>query len=223
MDVAEWLRQISLEQYAELFAQHAISADVLPHLTAEDLKDAGIASVGDRRRLLVAIRALRAGAPDDALRASDLGSSAERRQITVLFCDIVNSTPLTTQLDPEELRELLSRYQLNVSAAVTATGGYVAQVIGDGVLAYFGWPNADETHAESAVRAGLAIIDTIKAQHLSIRVGIASGLVVIGDLMGAGAVQELMAVGETLHLASRLQATGGARYRPRQRCRRTPK
>ncbi|HME20463.1 MAG TPA: adenylate/guanylate cyclase domain-containing protein [Acetobacteraceae bacterium] len=206
MDVAEWLRQISLEQYAELFAQQAISADVLPHLTAEDLKDAGIASVGDRRRLLVAIRALRAGAPDDALRASDLGSSAERRQITVLFCDIVDSTPLTTQLDPEELRELLSRYQLNVSAAVTATGGYVARVIGDGVLAYFGWPNADETHAESAVRASLAIIDTIKAQHLSIRVGVASGLVVIGDLMGAGAVQELMAVGETLHLASRLQA-----------------
>jgi class 3 adenylate cyclase/tetratricopeptide (TPR) repeat protein len=206
MEVAEWLRQIGLERYAELFAQHGISADVLPHLTAEDLKDAGIASVGDRRRLLVAIRALRGTVAGTPPHASELGASAERRQITALFCDIVDSTALTTRLDPEELRELLSRYQLNVNAAVAATGGYVARVVGDAVLVYFGWPNADEAHAESAVRAGLAIIDTIDTHHLSVRVGIASGLVVIGDLMGAGAVQEQMAVGQTLHLAARLQS-----------------
>ncbi len=208
MEVAEWLRQIGLERYAELFAQHAISADVLPHLTAEDLKDAGVGSVGDRRRLLVAIRALGATAPDTPTpsQASQLGVSAERRQITALFCDIVDLTPLTTQLDPEELRELLSRYQLNVNAAVAATGGYIARVVGDAVLVYFGWPNADESHAESAVRAGLAIIDTIDTHRPSVRIGIASGLVVIGDLMGAGAVQEQMAVGQTLHLAARLQS-----------------
>src|SRR5690349_9508810 len=105
MEVAEWLRQIGLERYAELFARHAISADVLPHLTAEDLKDAGVASVGDRRRLLVAISALRTSSDTPSPPpASGLGASTERRQITALFCDIVDSTPLTTQLDPEELR-----------------------------------------------------------------------------------------------------------------------
>ncbi len=207
MEVAEWLRQLGLERYAQLFVQHGISADVLPHLTADDLKDAGIASVGDRRRLLVAIRALGAPAPDPAsAHVSQLGVSAERRQITALFCDIVDSTRLTTQLDPEELRELLSRYQQNVNAAVRATGGYIARVVGDAVLVYFGWPNADEAHAESAVRAGLTIIDTVDTHRLSVRIGIASGLVVIGDLMGAGAVQEQMAVGQTLHLAARLQS-----------------
>jgi class 3 adenylate cyclase/tetratricopeptide (TPR) repeat protein len=207
MEVADWLRQIGLERYAELFAQHGILADVLPHLTAGDLKDAGVASVGDRRRLLVAIKALGATQANAAapLGITELGASAERRQITALFCDIVDSTLLTTQLDPEEWRELLSRYQLNVNAAVAATGGYIARVVGDAVLAYFGWPNADEAHAESAVRAGLAIIDTVDT-HLSVRIGIASGLVVIGDLMGAGAVQEPMAVGETLHRAARLQS-----------------
>ena len=144
--------------------------------------------VGHRRRLLVAIEALRGAALRTPERAAESGAaSAERRQITVLFCDIVGSTPLSTQLDPEEMRDLLSAFQLNVTAAVTATGGYVARVIGDGLLIYFGWPNADEAHAESAVRAGLAIIDTTPAHHLSVRVGIASGLVLIGDLMGAGA------------------------------------
>ena len=209
MNVADWLRQIGLEQYVQLFAEQDISAEVLPHLTAEDLRDLGIPLVGHRRRLLVAIEALRAsdatGHRIDTRRAPGSGASSERRQITVLFCDIVGSTPLSTQLDPEEMRDLLSAFQLNVTAAVTATGGYVARVIGDGLLVYFGWPNADEAHAESAVRAGLAIIDTTPTQQLSVRVGIASGLVLIGDLMGAGATRELMAVGETVHLAARLQ------------------
>ena len=156
MNVADWLRQIGLEQYIQLFAEQDISAEVLPHLTADDLKDLGIAVVGHRRRLLVAIEALRGAATPDDTRAPGSGSASERRQITVLFCDIVGSTPLSTQLDPEEFRDLLSAFQLNVTAAVTATGGYVARVIGDGLLVYFGWPHADEAHAESAVRAGLA-------------------------------------------------------------------
>ena len=205
MNVADWLRQIGLEQYVQLFAEHDISAEVLPHLTAEDLKDLGIAL--RRPSPAAAGRNRGPGWRGDAgqKRAAESGASAERRQITVLFCDIVGSTPLSTQLDPEEMRDLLSAFQLNVTAAVTATGGYVARVIGDGLLIYFGWPNADEAHAESAVRAGLAIIDTTLTQQLSVRVGIASGLVLIGDLMGAGATRELMAVGETVHLAARLQ------------------
>ena len=212
MNVEDWLRQIGLEQYAQVFAEHDISADVLPHLTSDDLRELGITLVGHRRRLLVAIEALRgpAGPPLFEAAANDRGpapgSSAERRQITALFCDIVGSTPLSTQLDPEEMRDLLSTYQMNVTAAVTATGGYVARVVGDGLLVYFGWPHADEAHAESAVRAGLAIIETTRTHHFSVRVGIASGLVVIGDLLGAGAVTEQMAVGKTLHLAARLQA-----------------
>jgi class 3 adenylate cyclase/tetratricopeptide (TPR) repeat protein len=205
MNVADWLRQIRLEQYIQLFAEQDISAEVLPHLTADDLKDLGIAVVGHRRRLLVAIEALRGTATPDDTRAPGSGSASERRQITVLFCDIVGSTPLSTRLDPEEFRDLLSAFQLNVTAAVTATGGYVARVIGDGLLVYFGWPHADEAHAESAVRAGLAVIDTTRTHDLSVRVGIASGLVLIGDLMGAGAARELMAVGETVYLAARLQ------------------
>jgi class 3 adenylate cyclase/predicted ATPase len=212
MDVADWLQQLGLEQYAGLFARHDISADVLPHLTAEDLNEIGVTVVGHRRRLLVAIAALRdAAVPDERSRPAatfartDPGAAAERRQISVLFCDIVGSTPLSTQLDPEELRALLSKYQTDVSAAVATTGGYVAHVVGDGLQAYFGWPNADETHAESAVRAGLAIVDTIRSHPLSIRIGIASGLVVIGDVMGPGAVKEQMPVGETLHLAARLE------------------
>ena len=123
----------------------------------------------------------------------------------MLFCDIVGSTPLSTGLDPEELREILIAYQMNVAAAVTGERGYVARFVGDGVLAYFGWPNADEAHAESAVRAGLAIIEEVGPQQLSVRIGIATGLVVTGDLVGVGAAQAMTAVGETPNLAARLQ------------------
>jgi class 3 adenylate cyclase len=116
-------------------------------------------------------------------------SEAERRQITVLFCDIVGSTPLSARLDPEELREVLAAYQASVAAEVAGKRGYIARFVGDGVLAYFGWPNADEAHAESAVRAGLAIVEAINRQRLAVRVGIATGLVVTGDLVGVGAAQ----------------------------------
>ena len=124
----------------------------------------------------------------------------------MLFCDIVGSTPLASGLDPEDLREILTTYQASVGAAVAGQQGYVARFVGDGVLAYFGWPNADEAHAESAVRAGLAIIDAIGPLKLSVRVGIATGLVVTGDLIGVGAAQTVTAVGETPNLAARLQA-----------------
>ena len=132
--------------------------------------------------------------------------AAERRHITVLFCDIVGSTPLSARLDPEELREVLTTYQAAVASEVAGKRGYIARFVGDGVLAYFGWPNADEAHAESAVRAGLAIPAAVGHLKLSVRVGIATGLVVTGDLVGVGAAQTVTAVGETPNLAARLQA-----------------
>ncbi len=211
MDVADWLRALGLERYEAAFHENDVDAEDLRHLTAEDLEGLGVAAIGHRRRLLVAIAKLRDDpAPIHATRqtseARPSTSAAERRQITVLFCDIVGSTPLSTELDPEELREVLTNYQRNVAAAVTGERGYIARFVGDGVLAYFGWPNADEAHAESAVRAGLAIIDAVGPQQLSVRIGIATGLVVTGDLVGVGAAQTMTAVGETPNLAARLQS-----------------
>jgi class 3 adenylate cyclase/predicted ATPase len=211
VEVAEWLRSLGLDRYEMAFRENSVTAEVLPDLTAEDLKELGVAAVGHRRRLLAAIAALR----DDTIslqsaRSSDDRhasiSAGERRQITVLFCDIVGSTPLASGLDPEDLRDILRTYQASVGAAVAGQQGYVARFVGDGVLAYFGWPNADEAHAESAVRAGLAIVEAIGPQQLSVRVGIATGLVVTDHLIGAGTAQTVTAVGETPNLAARLQA-----------------
>jgi class 3 adenylate cyclase/predicted ATPase len=215
MDIAEWLRGLGLERYAAAFRENEISVDILPTLTAQDLRDLGIAAVGHRRKLLNAIAAVRrpADGPADgqAVGASSNASWAaapavERRHLTVLFCDLVGSTPLSTRLDPEDLRQLLDTYRASVVAAVTGQRGYVAKFLGDGVLAYFGWPNADETHADSAVRAGLAAIEALRPHQLPVRIGIATGLVVVGDLIGAGASQEHPAIGETPNLAARLQA-----------------
>ena len=211
MDVAGWLRSLGLERYEAAFRENGVSAEVLPDLTAEDLKELGVAAsaigvVCWRRSPHCATDAasLQGRRSPDGHRASI--SAAERRQITVLFCDIVGSTPLSSGLDPEDLREILTAYQASVAGAVAGQQGYVARFVGDGVLAYFGWPNADEAHAESAVRAGLAIIEAIGPQQLSVRIGIATGLVVTGDLVGVGAAQTVTAVGETPNLAARLQA-----------------
>jgi predicted ATPase/class 3 adenylate cyclase len=211
MDVANWLRNLGLAQYQAAFRENEVNADVLRQLTADDLKDLGVAAVGHRRRLLGAIAKLQG---DAALQpVAEPGDenhlptpAAERRRITVLFCDIVGSTALSARLDPEELREKLTAYQIAVAKEVADKRGYVARFVGDGVLAYFGWPNPDEIHAESAVRAGLAIIQAIGAQRLSVRIGIATGLVVTGDLVGVGAAQTMTAVGETPNLAARMQA-----------------
>jgi class 3 adenylate cyclase len=214
MNVAYWLRSLGLERYETTFRENDVGADLLHQLTAEDLKELGVATVGHRRRLLAAI----AGLKDDktvsqlagpAAEGQPPASAAERRHISVLFCDIVGSTPLSVQLDPEELREILTAYQAAVAREIAGKRGYVARFVGDGVLAYFGWPNADEAHAESAVRAGLAIPRVVGSQKLSVRVGIATGLVVTGDLVGVGAAQTVTAVGETPNLAARLQALAG--------------
>ena len=203
MDVADWLRTLGLAQYETAFRENDVSAELLARLTGEDLKEIGVSSVGHRRRLLEAIAAL-PSEPTGATHTAEF--PPERRQVTMLFCDLVGSTALSTRLDPEELRHVLQSYQTAIAAAVADKRGHLAHLIGDGVLAYFGWPNADEAQAESAVRAGLAIVEATRPLQLAVRIGIATGLVVVGDLIGSGSAKEFSAIGETPNLAARLQA-----------------
>src|ERR1700726_1517161 len=216
MDVGGWLRRLGLEQYEASFRENKIADTVLPRLTAEDLKDLGVGFVGDRRKLLDAIAAVRAEASaptplSDAPLATDKAAqdTAERRQVTVMFSDLVGSTALSARMDPEDLREVISAYQKCVAEIVRRCGGFVAKYMGDGVLIYFGFPQAHEDDAERAVRAGLELIAAVTALKspvpLQTRVGIATGLVVIGDLIGSGEAQEHGIVGETPNLAARLQ------------------
>src|SRR5205823_7142837 len=186
IDVADWLRDLGLEQYAAAFADNDIDGEVLAELTAEDLAALGVASVGHRRRLLSAIAALREPLPAPVLPVAAPSSAleAERRQLTVMFCDLVGSTPLAARFDPEDLRELIGAYQRCVAETVGRFSGFVAKYMGDGVLIYFGYPQAHEDDAERAVRAGLALVDTVAGldtpEPLQVRLGIASGLVVVG-------------------------------------------
>jgi class 3 adenylate cyclase/predicted ATPase len=216
MDVGGWLRKLGLEQYEAAFRENKIDDTVLPSLTAEDLKDLGVEFVGYRRKLLDAIAALRAEASaptplSDALVAIDKAAkdTAERRQVTVMFSDLVGSTALSARMDPEDLRAVISAYQKCVAEAVRRFGGFVAKYMGDGVLVYFGYPQAHEDDAERAVRAGLQLMAAVTALKSSVllqtRVGIATGLVVVGDLIGSGEAQEHGIVGETPNLAARLQ------------------
>src|ERR1700751_6141727 len=168
MDVGGWLRKLGLEQYEAAFRENEIDDTVLPNLTAEDLKDLGIGIVGHRRTLLDAIAALRAEASpptplSDAPLATDKAATdtAERRQVTVMFSDLVGSTALSTRLDPEDLREVISAYQKCVAETVRRFGGFVARYMGDGLRIYVGYPLAHEDDAERAVRAALALIDEI--------------------------------------------------------------
>jgi class 3 adenylate cyclase len=212
VDIAEWLQGLGLGQYAPAFAENAIHWDVLPKLTADDLKEIGVGAVGDRRRLLEAIASLGGGALPAASAAvpSAVFGEAERRQLTVMFCDLVGSTPLAARFDPEDLREIVGAYHRCVAETVGCFGGYVAKYMGDGVLVYFGYPQAHEEDAERAVRAGLALIDAVGrldlSERLAVRLGIACGLVVVGGLIGEGTAQERGVVGETANLAARLQA-----------------
>jgi len=166
MDVAAWLRGLGLEQYARAFRDNDVDGEVLPELTADDLISIGVTSVGHRRKLLAAIAALRTEPPTTAESAASATSvpispptiDAERRQLTVMFCDLVGSTALSTRHDPEDLRELIGDYHRAVSDTIGRFDGFVAKYMGDGVLIYFGYPRAHEDDAERAVRAGLAVI-----------------------------------------------------------------
>jgi len=217
MDVAAWLRGLGLEQYAPAFHDNAVDGEVLRELTADDLKDLGVTLVGHRRKLLAAISALGMEPPTVARPAANAISAptspstidAERRQLTVMFCDLVGSTALSTRHDPEDLRELIGDYHRCVADMVGRFDGFVAKYMGDGVLIYFGYPQAHEDDAERAVRAALAVIEAVGRlpgrQDLRVRLGIATGLAVVGDLIGEGAAQERGVVGETPNLAARLQ------------------
>jgi class 3 adenylate cyclase/predicted ATPase len=213
MDVVAWLRGLGLEQYAPAFAANDIDGEVLPELTADDLIGLGVTSIGHRRKLLAAITALRSEAPKPVTEVAPVAAAtsgeAERRQLTVVFCDLVGSTPLSLRFDPEDLRDVIGAYHRCVTDTVARFAGFVAKYMGDGVLIYFGYPETHEDDAERAVRAGLAVIDAINGlatrEQLNVRLGIASGLVVVGDLIGAGAAQERGVVGETPNLAARLQ------------------
>ena len=219
MDIVVWLRGLGLGKYEAAFRENDIDETVLPSLTHETLKDLGVTSVGHRLKLLEAIGALRSETSGktpsvDAATTSSAPSAqpedrAERRQVTVMFSDLVGSTALSARMDPEDLREVISAYQKCVAETVGHFGGFVAKYMGDGVLVYFGYPQAHEDDAERAVRGGLELVAAVGGLKthapLQARVGIATGLVVVGDLIGSGASQEQAIVGETPNLAARLQ------------------
>ena len=215
--IADWLEKLGMSEYTQRFAENDIDSTILCDLTDQDLEKIGVVSLGHRRKLLHAIADLKdtkksepgvavAAAAPAAPRAQD---AAERRQVTVMFSDLVGSTALSARMDPEDLRDVISAYQKCVAEAVKRFGGFVAKYMGDGVLVYFGYPQAHEHDAEQAVRAGLELIaaaaELKTPTPLQTRVGIATGLVVVGDLIGSGEAQERGIVGETPNLAARLQ------------------
>src|SRR5258707_5807725 len=213
LDIDNWLGRIGLAQYVEMFRANDIDIELLGRLTNDDLKDIGVASFGHRRKLLDAIAELAGAVPVSPQPASiepKAHDAAERRQVTVMFSDLVGSTALSARMDPEDLREVIVAYQKCVSETVRRFGGFVAKYMGDGVLVYFGYPQAHEHDAERAVRAGLDLIAAVTALKspvsLQTRIGIATGLVVVGDLVGSGEAQERGIVGETPNLAARLQS-----------------
>ncbi len=213
-EIADWLERLGLRQYAERFAENEIDVSVLRHLTDQDLKELGI-PLGHRRKILAVASEPEAPAraaiePSVASIAQWPLDAAERRQVTVMFVDMIGSTELSTRMDPEDLRDVISSYQNCVADTVQAFDGFVAKYMGDGVLIYFGAPEAHEDDPERAVRAGLELIAAVSALEtlvpLQIRIGIATGVVIVGDLMGSGEAQERSIVGETPNLAARLQA-----------------
>ncbi len=210
--IVDWLEKLGMSEYAQRFAENGIGIAALRHLTDQDLREIGVL-LGHRRIMLAAIAELARVA--ESVAQPVVGSEArprdgaERRQVTVMFSDLVGSTALSARMDPEDLREVISAYQACVAETVRRFGGFVAKYMGDGVLVYFGYPQAHEDDAERAVRAGLEAIAAVGGLKSSVplqtRVGIATGLVVVGDLIGSGEAQERGIIGETPNLAGRLQ------------------
>ena len=213
--IADWLEELGMSEYAQRFAENRIDFSVLPDLTDQDLKDLGVV-LGDRRKMLRAIADLsernQSKAAESAVATPVLQpqDAAERRQVTVMFSDLVGSTALSARMDPEDLRDVISAYQKCVAETVGRFGGYVAKYMGDGVLIYFGYPQAHEDDAERAVRAGLELIVAVSALKVALHrcksaSALPPGMVVVGDLIGSGEAQERGIVGETPNLAARLQ------------------
>lgn len=216
-DIDEWLVQLGLDRYVDVFIENEIDFEAARYLTADDLKELGL-PMGPRKKLLAAIREL-AMAPDpghDVTRAPPTRRSsrqAERRQLTVMFCDMVGSTQLSRILDPEHMRDVLSQFQNTCAAVIARYEGFIARYMGDGILVYFGYPKAHEDDAERAIRAGLDIVAALdrldpapQQQPLAARIAIATGPVVVGDLIGEGPAKEETVIGETPNLAARLQS-----------------
>jgi class 3 adenylate cyclase len=222
MDIASWLQRLGLECYQQAFRDSDVDERALPQLTADDLIGLGVSSIGHRRKLLAAIAARKhstVSAADSIKTGSPVPSihpatrvDAERRQLTVMFCDLVGSTPLSSRLDPEDLRDVIAAYHRCVAETVGRFDGFVGNYMGDGVLAYFGYPQAHEDDAERAVRAGLALVEVVGAlrssvaSELQVRIGIGTGLVVVGDLAGSDEAKGRGVVGEAPNLAARLQS-----------------
>src|SRR5258705_7303218 len=206
--IADWLNTLGLGQYAQRFAVNDIDPSILRDLTDHDLETIGV-SLGHRRKILRAIAELDEARPRSAAAPR---AEAERRQLTVMFADLVGSTALSTRLDPEDLREIIGAYHRCCAEQIEKFGGFVARYMGDGVLAYFGYPRGEEDDAERAVCAGLALVAAVAGldagpeARLGVRGGISTGFVIVGDIIGEGASQEHGVVGETANLASRLQA-----------------
>jgi class 3 adenylate cyclase len=208
--IAGWLAALGLEEYEETFRANAVDLEVLPELAEPDLEKLGVL-LGHRKRMLRAIAALAAPAGPAEARFVLPSEGAQRRQLTVMFCDLVGSTPLSLRLDPEDLRDVVTAYHRRVAAIVESFDGFVARYMGDGVLVYFGYPRAHEDSPERALQAALAVADAVPrldtaGERLDVRIGIATGLVVVGDLVGIGAGGEHQVMGDTPNLAARLQA-----------------
>ena len=215
-DIAQWLGNLGLGQYTQVFSENGVELQHLAHLTDEDLKELGL-PLGPRRHLQAAIETLSADQPfirptvSSAQQPEARPTDAERRQLTVLFCDLVGSTELSRRLDPEDLRDIMRRYQDAVAGCIDRYGGHLAKFLGDGVLVYFGWPQAYEDQAERAARAGLDAVAAVRdlqldgVDELEARVGIATGQVVVGDLVGQTTADIDAVSGETPNLAARLQ------------------
>src|SRR4029453_8555498 len=211
-DTAEWLASIGLSEYAQRFTENGIDRSTVRDLTEQDLKDLGVL-LGHRRKMLRAIAEFDEGAPAPAETATEpvRPQEAERRHLTVMFCDLVGSPALSARLDPEDMGAPIGEYHGCITEVISRYQGIIARYMGDGVLVYFGYPQVHEDDAEQAVRAGLALVDAVAKlpsdtdAALSARIGIATGVTVVGDLTGEGAAQERAAIGETPNLAARLQ------------------
>jgi class 3 adenylate cyclase/tetratricopeptide (TPR) repeat protein len=220
--VGQWLERLGLQQYTEIFERNAVDLELLHELADQDLEKLGVHPLGHRRKLLKAIAELDGGpapAPTahpiqvSARARESSGAEGERRQLTVLFCDMVGSTALAERLDPEELRDLIQAYHRACGDVVARYDGHVAQYLGDGLMVYFGWPRAHEDDAERSVRSALEMVQAVKgvsaAPPLAVRIGVATGAVVVGEASGEDNAEAKLAVGETPNLAARLQRLAG--------------
>ena len=208
-DVVEFLGDLGLIQYREAFLENAVDYDLLPELSDADLRELGVRALGHRRRILTAAARIGAAVTEE----TEGAGRAQKRQLTLMFADLADSTQLSNTLELEAYREVMRAYQDAATQTIEAYGGYVAKYLGDGVLAYFGYPQSHENDAERAIRAGRSLVERVSdidteysGPRLKVRIGIETGPVVVGDIIGEAAAQEHAVVGETPNLASRLQS-----------------